>query len=181
VDPSDDDLLILVDSTDAEIGFETKRACHDGDGALHRAFSVFLFNPAGQVLLQKRAAGKRLWAGYWSNSCCSHPRKGEVASAAAVRRTAEELGIEAVLNYLFKFEYQARFGEAGTEHELCYVYIGKTDEEPAPDPDEIDDWAWLDPAALDEAIAADPQLYTPWFKMEWQRLRKEHAADIAAL
>jgi isopentenyl-diphosphate delta-isomerase len=104
-----------------------------------------------------------------------------VASAAAVRRTVEELGIEAVLNYLFKFEYQARFGEAGTEHELCYVYIGKTDEEPAPDPDEIDDWAWLDPAALDEAIAADPESYTPWFKMEWQRLRNEHTADIAAL
>lgn len=181
MDPSDADTLILVNSTDAEVGFETKRACHDGDGKLHRAFSVFLFNPAGQVLLHKRAAGKRLWAGYWSNSCCSHPRRGEVADSAAVRRTMEELRIEAVLKYLFKFEYHARFGEAGSEHELCYVYVGRSAQTPSPDPDEIDEWAWLDPAAVDEAIAASPDRYTPWFKMEWRRIRDEHAADIAAL
>ena len=124
---SEGEELILVDRADNEIGFISKADAHDGAGVLHRAFSLFLFNDAGELLLQQRAPGKRLWGGYWSNSCCSHPRWGEDIDAAAHRRLGEELGIRATLRPLFKFQYQAHFGERGSEHELCTVYVGSAD------------------------------------------------------
>src|SRR5947207_3387152 len=104
----EDEPLILVDGNDQELGFATKAACHDGVGLLHRAFSVFLFNPAGELLLQQRSAQKRLWPLYWANSCCSHPRRGESLPAAVERRTREELALATPLAFVYKFVYQAR-------------------------------------------------------------------------
>ena len=92
---SDDEPLILVDSRDRELGYLDKSACHDGEGRLHRAFSVFIFNPRGDVLLQRRSRSKRLWPSHWSNSCCSHPRKGETMEQAVHRRIRQELGFAA--------------------------------------------------------------------------------------
>ena len=86
--------LILVDSDDNETGFLSKAECHDGQGQRHRAFSLFLFNEDGELLLQQRAASKRLWPGYWSNTCCSHPRRGETLEVATRRRLRDELNIE---------------------------------------------------------------------------------------
>ena len=100
-----DELLILVDSDDQEIGYLDKESCHNGDGKLHRAFSVFIFNSDGKLLLQQRKSSKRLWGGYWANTCCSHPRKGETVDGASQRRLLEEVGLVSKLKWLFKFEY----------------------------------------------------------------------------
>ena len=170
---SEDEALIRVDSNDREIGALSKSACHDGAGLLHRAFSLFVFNRKGELLIQRRHPSKRLWPAYWSNSCCSHPRVGEGMDAAIARRLREELGLEAKLEFVYKFEYRAEFGTLGTEHELCWVYVGTTDSEPTINTNEIAEWRWLAPAALDQELAAKPSTFTPWFKMEWERLRRE--------
>jgi len=173
--------LILVNEHDEELGHLDKAACHDGAGVLHRAFSVFVFNEAGELLLQRRAAGKRLWPGYWSNSCCSHPRRGETMRVATERRLGQELGIGAALRFLFKFQYAARFGEVGSERELCWVYVGRSSQEPRVNPTEIDAWRYIAPAALDKEIEAQPDRFTPWFRLEWERIRAHHMDDIARL
>ncbi|MGN6334433.1 isopentenyl-diphosphate Delta-isomerase [Mycobacterium sp.] len=104
-----DEQLILVDSDDREIGFLAKADAHVGRGTLHRAFSVFVFSPAGELLVQQRAKSKPLWPGHWSNTCCSHPRLGEKMDDAVRRRLQEELGLSAELEFLFKFQYQAQY------------------------------------------------------------------------
>jgi isopentenyl-diphosphate Delta-isomerase len=104
--PADFDALILVDGADREVGFLPKDLCHDGQGVLHRAFSLLVFNEKGEQLLQQRSASKRLWPLYWSNSCCSHPRRGESMEAAVKRRLDEELGLSCPVQFLFKFQYQ---------------------------------------------------------------------------
>ena len=163
--------LILVDGDDNEIGSLSKAAAHDGDGVLHRAFSVFLFNPNGKLLLQQRAQGKRLWPGYWSNSCCSHPRRGETMALAAERRLSEELGLRCDLEFVYKFQYQAPFGDLGSENELCSVFVGRSDEPPATNRNEIAAVRYVAPADLDRELAERPESFTPWFKMEWQVIR----------
>ncbi|MEZ5559485.1 MAG: isopentenyl-diphosphate Delta-isomerase [Pseudomonadales bacterium] len=178
---SEGELLVLVDSNDREIGQLDKSSCHDGDGVLHRAFSVFVFNGAGELLLQRRAAGKRLWPGYWSNSCCSHPRAGEALTEAVTRRVEQELGLSLPLRYLYRFEYQARFGDLGSEHELCSVFVGRTDAQPVVNTTEIDAWRWVSPEALNPELEADGDRFTPWFKMEWRRLTAEFDAELKQL
>lgn len=167
------DVLILVDSQDRDLGFLSKEECHRGRGVLHRAFSVFLFNAAGDVLLQQRSAQKPLWPLYWSNSCCSHPRRGETVDEAAPRRVREELGIGCTLRYLYKFEYEAPFRNVGSEHELCHVYTGTVSGEPCSNPDEIAAVRFVSPAALTREVAEHPDRFTPWMKMEWERIRSD--------
>ncbi len=174
----DDEELILVDDRDRELGHLSKVKCHEGDGVLHRAFSLFVFNHEGELLLQQRAAGKRLWPLFWSNSCCSHPRRGERMEEAVHRRLWQEIGIEAELDYLYKFRYQARYDAGGAEHELCWVYLGVSDQEPRPNRQEIADWCWASPARLDAELVSRAERYTPWFKMEWKRLRGEFADEM---
>lgn len=177
------DELIVVDAADNAIGTLSKAACHDGDGILHRAFSLFVFDESGRLLLQRRAPGKRLWPGYWSNSCCSHPRSGESMEQAVGRRLHEELGLDCALTKLFSFTYQARFGSAGSEHEHCTVFVGRSGEDPTVNANEIDAWRWIDGDALDEELSKDTDdtCFTPWFKIEWERLRSEYVDTIAAL
>src|SRR3984885_16065783 len=121
----DSEALILVDQTDREVGHMSKTECHQARGTLHRAFSLLIFNPAGELLLQQRSASKRLWPLYWSNSCCSHPRRAESMESATRRRLREELGLRCPLHFLYKFQYQAQFDPVGAEHELCSVFIGR--------------------------------------------------------
>jgi isopentenyl-diphosphate delta-isomerase len=175
---SESESLILVNPSDEVVGYLDKSAAHDGDGVLHRAFSLFIFNEAGELLLQQRAAAKRLWPGYWSNSCCSHPRKGETMDVAVHRRLEQELGLRANLQFAYKFEYRATFADLGTEHELCWVYLGRTDAEPVINTTEIMNWRWIDPRSLTSAIAGAPERYTPWLKMEWERLNAEFADRV---
>lgn len=175
---SESEPLILVNAADGVVGYLDKAAAHDGAGVLHRAFSLFIFNAEGKLLLQQRAPGKRLWPEFWSNSCCSHPRKGETMDLAVERRLGQELGMTAALRYTYKFEYSAPFGELGTEHELCWVYVGQTVSEPVVNTTEIMDWRWIEPAELTTAINSDPDSYTPWLKMEWERLNTDFSDQL---
>lgn len=163
--------LIVVDKDDRETGSCTREECHAGDGIQHRAFSIFIFDSHGRLLMQKRSRRKKLWPLYWSNSCCSHPRVGESITKAAHRRLAEELGISTSLTYLFKFSYQERFGNSGSENEMCSVFVGQTDQTVQADRLEIDAWRFVSPLELDTELNERPERFTPWFKLEWKRLR----------
>lgn len=173
---NESELLILVDSADDQLGTLDKSTCHDGDGILHRAFSLFVFNTQGQLLIQKRASNKRLWPNFWSNSCCSHPRAGEDMENAVQRRCEQELGFSTLLHFVYKFEYQAGFSGAGSEHELCSVYVGTFSGSPKVNSNEISAHRWITPEALDQELKLSPEHFTPWFQMEWQTLLTEHAA-----
>ncbi len=180
---SDDEALILVNSEDEAIGSLSKGACHDGEGVLHRAFSVFLFDQDNRLLVQQRAQAKRLWPMYWANSCCSHPRLGEDMATATSRRIKEELGVEASLDFVYKFEYHARFGELGSEHELCSVYLGRIEADSIePNPTEIACTRWLRATEVDAWMAqsAVTDAIAPWFRMEWSELRVGRPTALAA-
>jgi isopentenyl-diphosphate delta-isomerase len=178
---ADAEALILVDEADREVGHLSKAKCHDGQGVLHRAFSLLIFNGEGQLLLQQRAPSKRLWPLYWSNSCCSHPRQAESMETAIHRRLYEELGLRCPLQFLFKFQYQAQFESAGSEQELCSVFIGRSSDPVRTDPNEILAWRWIHPEALQAELAGQADRFTPWFKLEWARIWRDHRTDVAAL
>jgi isopentenyl-diphosphate delta-isomerase len=179
---ADSETLILVDGADRELGYLDKAECHVGRGVLHRAFSLLIFNGRGELLLQQRAASKRLWPLYWSNSCCSHPRRAESMETAIHRRLGEELGLSCPLQFLFKFQYQAQFDAAGGENELCSVYIGRCSERPRINRDEILAWRWISPEALQAEMAGpDAGKLTPWFRLEWERTWREHRSAVLAL
>ena len=179
---SDADALILVDEADRSLGFLSKTLCHEGRGVLHRAFSLLIFNERGDLLIQQRAAGKRLWPMYWSNSCCSHPRGDESMETATQRRLYEELGIRCPLQFLFKFQYQAQFDATGAENELCSVFVGRCREPIRANSDEILDWRWISPEALQRQIAAEGgRKFTPWFMLEWARIWRDHRQAVLVI
>jgi isopentenyl-diphosphate delta-isomerase len=120
--------------------------------------------------MQQRSAEKRLWPGYWSNSCCSHPRRGESLQSAADRRLWQELGMRCALSPLFKFRYQAQFDATGAENELCSVYIGCSSGPVRANVSEIADWCWIDPAQLQAEVQLGGRRFTPWFRIEWDRI-----------
>ena len=171
--------LILVNENDEELGFRDKAGCHTGSGALHRAFSLFIFNQRGELLLQQRSDEKPLWPLFWSNSCCSHPRRGESMALATGRRLRQELGLEAELQYIYKFQYQAQFNDDGAEHELCWVYLGRCDDSPQANAHEIANWRFVSVADLEAEMSEYPERFTPWFKMEWERLNTEYMDLLA--
>lgn len=173
--------LILVDSNDQEIGVMSKADCHAGTGILHRAFSIFLFNSEGEMLLQRRSADKPLWPMYWSNSCCSHPRAGETVEIALQRRLQEELGVQCPLTFLYKFEYQASYSPDGAERELCSVYLGSYDGVIHVNDTEIAEIRYVTPENLAHDLAQSPDEYTPWFKMELARITTEFADTIPSV
>jgi isopentenyl-diphosphate delta-isomerase len=173
------ELLILVDTHDQETGSLGKVECHDGDGILHRAFSVFLFNDRGELLLQQRSADKRLWPMYWTNTCCSHPRQGESMQVATERRLQQELNTASTLEFIYKFEYQARFGNLGSENELCWVHLGRVEREATANDAEIAALLYADANTLQAEISSNPDDFTPWFKIEWQRLNEEFPERLA--
>lgn len=172
--------LILVDDSDREIGYKPKTECHLGQGVLHRAFSIFVFNSANELLLQQRSASKMLWPGYWSNTCCSHPRRGESMSTAVTRRLEQELGFTCPLEYLYKFKYHAQFGTVGAEHELCSVYYGRYDGPVDANVNEIAAWRFVGVEALEQELSAAPETFTPWFKMEWVHIRANYLDGMLA-
>jgi isopentenyl-diphosphate delta-isomerase len=166
--------LILVDELDREIGARAKAECHSGSGILHRAFSIFVFNRRNELLLQQRAAEKLLWPSYWSNTCCSHPRRGETMEQAVSRRLEQELGFACPLHYLYKFKYHAQYGAVGAEHEFCWVYYGRYDGRIDPNVNEIADWRFVDITSLEAELQKQPERFTPWFKMEWTHIRNHY-------
>lgn len=164
----DSEDVILVDSTDRATGTMEKMEAHR-KGALHRAFSVFVFNPEGKLLLQQRALDKYHSAGLWTNTCCSHPRPDEDTSKAAARRLKEEMGLETELRYKTSFLYRAEFDNGLTEHEFDHVYTGITPNEPVINRAEAADYKWLWPEDIKSAIAAAPDNFTPWFRIAMEK------------
>lgn len=164
------ELLILVDERDNEIGYEEKVKCHLGEGRLHRAFSIFVFNSKGKFLIQKRSEKKLLWPGFWANTCCSHPRKGEDINQAIHRRLVEEVGFDCELKEIFKFIYHAKFKNIGFERECDHVFIGRYNGEITPNPDEVSECKWISADELKKDIEENPDKYTPWFKLSINRV-----------
>ena len=162
--------IILVDETGRTIGYEEKMRAHRAGGKLHRAFSIFIFDPAGRMLLQKRSARKYHFGGLWTNACCSHPHRGEELEAAAHRRLREELGFDTQLKEVFTFTYSATDTKSGlTEREYDHVLTGQFHGMPEPNADEVDDWKWMDSAEVVRDLAVNAQLYTPWFAIACPR------------
>jgi isopentenyl-diphosphate delta-isomerase len=159
------DQLILVDSADNEVGYETVTDCHYRRPKLHRAFSVFVFNDAGEMLITKRSSRKHTWPGFWSNACCSHPRKGQDMKTAAEARLVTELGITATVQFLFKFEYQAQFDDNWGEYELDWVYLSRANHPGDVNPDEVSDWEFIRIDDLKQQLVSNPGKFTPWFRI----------------
>lgn len=178
---SESEQLILVNEDDEEVGYKSKALCHDGDGILHRAFSLFIFNEDGELLLQQRSRKKRLWPLYWSNSCCSHPRRGETMQEAVNRRLEQELGMKSHLKFLYKFQYHAQYGQAGSERELCWVYVGKSSDPVSVNGNEVAAWRFVEPTQLNQEMIQRPETFTPWFKMEWERITNEYDHELSTL
>ena len=155
--------VILVDSHDKEIGVMEKMKAHQ-EGALHRAFSVLLFNSNGELLLQKRASTKYHSGGLWSNTCCSHPKPNEDNLDAVRRRLKEEIGITADPSFLYNFIYKYQFDNKLIEHELDHVYIGETDSDPIINPNEVEEWKWISWENLIKDIHTNEGKYSFWFK-----------------
>ena len=154
--------IILVDRNDKEIGKEEKIEVHK-QGKLHRAFSVFVFNSKGDLMLQKRAKDKYHAGGLWTNTCCGHPRPEEETDKAAYRRLKEEMGFDSDMNEIFSFIYKTPVGNDLTEHEYLHVFIGNYKNEPEINPQEAEDWKLIDLQELKKDISQNPENYTPWF------------------
>jgi isopentenyl-diphosphate delta-isomerase len=173
--------VILVDHSDNEIGTEEKIKAHENGAKLHRAFSIFIFNSRGETMLQQRAASKYHGGGLWSNTVCSHQRKGESTLDAAHRRLREEMGFDCDMHEAFAFEYRAEMGNGLTEHEYDHVVIGTYEGTPRLNRNEVQDWKWVGLDELRDGMMAHPKEYTPWAKMVIDRVidyyKKRSAAD----
>jgi len=142
-------------------------------GALHRAFSIFLFDPEGRLLLQQRAVNKYHSGSLWTNTCCSHPRPDESLSDAATRRLREEMGMEATMDLRFSFLYKADVGGGLTEHELDHVLFGEVAIDPSPNPEEVRDWRFIGIPELQEEMANSPERFTIWLHKCWPMIAAE--------
>lgn len=158
------EFVVLVTPEDQFLGLMEKQEAHI-KGLLHRAFSVFIFNSKGELLLQQRAENKYHSPALWTNTCCSHPREHEDYIQAAHRRLQEEMGFDCALEHQFHFIYNAPFENGLTEHELDHVFFGRFDGDANPNPDEVMACKWIAPDALYQDIKDRPEHYTVWFKL----------------
>lgn len=156
--------LILVDENDNIVGHDEKMRVHK-QGLLHRAFSVFIFNTEGHLLLQQRSKEKYHSPGLWTNTCCSHPRKGEQITDAVNRRLMEEMTITCPVEYLYKFTYKAPFDNGLIEYEIDHVFFGISDVLPVPHKEEVSDWKYMSPQNIITDLNTNPDTYTAWFKI----------------
>jgi isopentenyl-diphosphate delta-isomerase len=162
----------LVNERDEEIGVEEKIKAHRA-GALHRAFSVFVFNSAGELLLQKRTTTKYHSRELWSNTCCGHPRPGETVEGAAQRRLREEMGFDSKLETLFDFLYHVKLEDGLTEHEYDHVLTGRFDGCPTPNCNEVAEVKWIDLQTVRADIEQHPERYTYWFRFSFDQFCRE--------
>ncbi|HCC95749.1 MULTISPECIES: isopentenyl-diphosphate Delta-isomerase [unclassified Empedobacter] len=159
-----EEFVVLVDQDDQKLGLMEKQQAHVA-GLLHRAFSVFVFNSKGELMIQQRAASKYHSPTLWTNTCCSHPRDNETYEQAAHRRLEEEMGFDCELEYKFNFIYKAHLENDLIEHELDHVFIGTFDNEPKLNPDEVMAYRWVELDDLKKDMEKNPQNYTAWFKI----------------
>ena len=161
--------VILVNHQDDPIGVMDKLEAHQ-KGLLHRAFSIFIFNTKGEMLLQQRAFDKYHSGGLWTNACCSHPLPGEQTEAAAKRRLMEEMGFTTSLQPAFSFIYKTNFQNGLTEHEVDHVFTGSYDGPILPDPLEVNSYTFQSMEVIRLSIKTTPHLYTSWFKIAFPKL-----------
>ncbi len=156
--------VILVNEHDEVLGVAEKLEAHQ-KGLLHRAFSVFVFNEQGKLLLQQRALHKYHSPGLWTNTCCSHPRPTETTVEAARRRCLEEMGIALSLKEIFSFVYKVDFENGLSEHEYDHVYIGRYEKDPRINKEEVMNYKWMTPQDIQKELLLHPDQYTAWFKI----------------
>ncbi len=161
--------VILVNDKDKEIGVMEKMEAHK-KAMLHRAFSVFIFNDEGEMLLQQRAINKYHSGGLWSNACCSHPKPGEQTITAARRRLFEEMGFETVLSKIFHFTYKAMFDNGLTEFEYDHVFVGKYNGTILPDAAEIQDYCYKSIKEIEASLLSHKQKYSQWFQVAFPKV-----------
>ncbi|MEP7169608.1 MAG: isopentenyl-diphosphate Delta-isomerase [Bacteroidota bacterium] len=164
-----ENFLILVDENDKQWGKLEKQLVHEL-GILHRAFSVFIFNSKGELLLQQRADEKYHSAGLWTNACCSHPRFGEEIADALSRRLEEEMGMSCETEFAFSFIYKVSFENGLIEHEYDHVYIGVTDEMPVPEKSEVKSCKYMSVESIKKDLLMNPGKYTHWFKLVFEKV-----------
>lgn len=161
---NDDEKVILVNEHDDMVGIMDKMEAHK-QGLLHRAFSIFIFNRKGEMLLQQRALNKYHSAGLWTNACCSHPVPGEKTMDAAQRRLMEELGFETPIEKIFDFTYRAEFENGLTEYEFDHVFAGEYEGEIFANPEEVNDFSFKDISEIKNQLQTEPQKFTAWFHL----------------
>ena len=163
--------VILVDENDRQVGLMEKQAAHVNPH-LHRAFSIFIFNSKGELLMQQRALSKYHSPGLWTNTCCSHPRDGETLTEATSRRLMEEMGMTCEMHEVYTFIYKAPVGQGLTEHEFDHVWIGRSDETPQINREEVESWKYMSLSDLKKDIQLHPELYTEWFKITFEEMSR---------
>jgi isopentenyl-diphosphate Delta-isomerase len=163
--------VILVNENDEQVGTMEKLEAHK-QAKLHRAFSVFIFNSKGQMLLQQRAATKYHSAGLWTNACCSHPAPGEDTNMAAQKRLQEEMGFSTAVVRIFDFTYKAEFDNGLVEHEFDHVYLGVHNGDVYPNPDEVQDFSFKELEEVRDLMSSQPQEFTAWFHIAFPLLEK---------
>jgi isopentenyl-diphosphate delta-isomerase len=172
---TDVERVVLVNARDEEIGTEEKLRAHQLN-LMHRAFSVFVVNSAGEFLLQRRAGQKYHSAGLWSNTTCGHPRPGEPVEIAARRRLHEEMGVDCTLTKVAAFTYCLAVTEELSENEFDHVFIGVWNGTPKPDPAEVAEWGWRAPEVLERELQEHPELFSRWLPLAWKTVRGK--ADV---
>lgn len=166
-----EEFVILVDENDNELGSMEKIEAHE-KAVLHRAFSIFIFNDKGQMMLQQRALSKYHSPGLWTNTCCSHPRPGETLEVATRRRIVEEMGFSCEMEEVLDFIYKAPFDHGLTEHELDHVFMGKYNNDPVINPGEVEAWKWIELSDLLRDVEENPDKYTVWFKIALKEMQE---------
>jgi isopentenyl-diphosphate delta-isomerase len=165
--------LVLVDDNDNELGLDTRENCHKGMGRRHRAFVVFLFDREGRMLLQRRSMKKKLWPAFWDVSVTSHVYKGETYEGAGIRRSKQELGVDVKkLDRKLDYTYWAKFGDY-SENEFCVLLTGNLEQVPSPNPDEIMETRFITMDDLASDISKNPDTYTPWFRIAFDRYSRQ--------
>ncbi len=163
--------VVLVDRNDNTLGTMGKMEAHEL-GVLHRAFSIFVFNSKGELMIHQRALSKYHSPGLWTNTCCSHPRLDENVLENAHQRLVEEMGFDCELESAFSFIYRADVGQGLTEHEFDYVFVGRYDDQPQINKAEVEDWKYMDMNSLRDDIDHHPGNYTEWFKIAFEKVEK---------
>ena len=167
-----DDLVVLLDEDGNEIGTAPKNSVHGADTSLHLAFSCYVFNERGEVLITRRALTKKTWPGVWTNSFCGHPAPAETLPDAVRRRADFELGlaVTGIDLALPLFRYRATDSSGIVENEVCPVYLAVATGDPVPNPDEVMEFTWTDPESLRRSVLASPFAFSPWMVLQMREL-----------
>lgn len=160
--------LLTVNENDEVVGSDTRENCHSGEGILHRAITIFIFNEENEILLTRRSSLKKLWPGFWDTSCSTHVRQNESYEQAGERRLPEELGFRSKLKFILKFQYQANFNNIGSENEICALLTGQYSGKIKPNTDEISEYKWITIAEMEKEINNGND-YSPWLKIAFEK------------